>query len=128
MFILDVLEWADAEDVTSSLTKASVSPKDFTFDGVSRVTTRLSEKGRIYGVTRVDLLFPTIIMLAKRKYMTMGWTRCRLKLFEKRQLTCYCCQKKGHLAIEYGNTAKPRRCYKYRGEGHVARNCSEEEL
>lgn len=46
-----------------------------------------------------------------------------MKLLEKRQLTCYRCQEKGHLTAECGNECKPRRCFRCKEEGNLVMEC-----
>jgi len=72
-------------------------------------------------VTRVDLPLRDAIALAEAKVVVEGWTRCRVKLMEKKQSTCYRYQQQGHHAMECRN--KARACFSCGGSGHLARDC-----
>jgi len=74
-------------------------------------------------VASLNLPLHDAIALAERKVVTVGWTRCRAKLLEKSQPTCYRCQGKGHLNAECLNEAKPRGCFKCKKADHLAKDC-----
>jgi len=100
-------EWAEPEDVVSGLDGAGI---------VVDATTVLIRKnngrrGDVDRVARVDLPFRDAIALAVVKAVEVGWTRCRVKLLEKKQSTCFQCPQKGHLTAECRNEAKPRACF-----------------
>lgn len=111
VLILDVPDWADSDEVIRSLITAGVPARDLTMDGVSKVSTRPSEGGQKYGTVLVNLPLATAAKLAEGKCVTMGWTRCHLKLLEKAQLSCFCCQKTGHMAAECKAEPVKKKCF-----------------
>lgn len=71
----------------------------------------------------MDLPIPTAIKLAEGGRITLGWTRCRLKLLEKARPTCHRCGKSGHFILECSREPVAKRCYHCHKQGHLARNC-----
>lgn len=123
VLILDVPDWCNARKVVIGLVKAEISPDELSLNNCNRVTVRASQGGRGYGVARVDLSMATAIKLGEGRTVMVGWTRCRVKLIEKRQPTCHQCQEKGLLDSECTNKSKHRYCYSCQEEEHLARDC-----
>jgi hypothetical protein len=119
VLLLNIPEWAEVGDVVSGLATAGVVV------AAGGVSLRDNGVGRDHAdrVARVDLPLRDAIALATAKAVVIGWTRCRVKLLEKRQSTCYRCQSQGHLAAQCRNEAKPRSCFGCGGPGHLARDC-----
>ncbi|XP_026819043.1 uncharacterized protein LOC113557682 [Rhopalosiphum maidis] len=122
VLLLDVPEWVEVEDVVGGLGAAGVV---VAAPDVDRISIRKNGGSRGDRVARVDLPFRDAIALAEAKVVVVGWTRCRVKLLEKKQTTCFRCQQKGHLAAECRNAAKPRACYRCGATSHLSRGCSE---
>ncbi|KAL4108282.1 hypothetical protein QTP88_018513 [Uroleucon formosanum] len=120
VLLLNIPEWAEAEDVVSGLAGAGIVV------AAKSVSLRSNggKRGDLDRVARVDLPFRDAIALAVAKAVEVGWTRCRVKLLEKRQSTCFRCQQKGHHAAECRSEAKPRSCFGCGSSDHLARECT----
>jgi len=88
------------------------------------VTFRKNSGGRGEFVASLHLPLRDAITLAKKKAVTVEWTRCRVKLLANNQPTCFRCQAKGHLAAECRDEAKPRRCHRCSKEDHLVKDCA----
>lgn len=104
VLLLGIQEWVEVEEVLEGLVPAEIT-------GVTAEDVRIQRNagGRGEYVASLTLPLKDAIQLAETKVIVIGWTKCRVKLIEKNQLTCYRCQGKGHLAAECRNDAKPRR-------------------
>jgi len=122
VLLLDVPEWAETEDVVGGLAKAGVVVAASDGNAVS-IRKNGGKRGAHDRIARVDLPLRDAIALAEAKAVVVGWTRCRVKLLEKNQPTCYRCQQKGHHAAECSNEAKPRVCFGFGRSGHLVRDC-----
>ncbi|KAL4132895.1 hypothetical protein QTP88_009971 [Uroleucon formosanum] len=120
VLLLNIPEWAEAEDVVSGLAGAGIVVEA---KSVS-IRSNGGKRGDLDRVARVDLPFRDAIALAVAKAVEVGWTRCRVKLLEKRQSTCFRCQQKGHHAAECRSEAKPRSCFGCGSSDHLARECT----
>jgi hypothetical protein len=120
VLLLGVPEWAETEDVVAGVTQAGVT-------GVTseNVTIRKNSGGREEFVASLHLPLKDAIALAEKKAVSVGWTRCRIKLLANNQPTCFRCQAKGHLAVECQGEAKPRRCHRCRREDHLVKDCAQ---
>ncbi|XP_022180912.1 uncharacterized protein LOC111041067 [Myzus persicae] len=118
VLLLGIPEWVEVEEVLEGLVRAGIT-------GVAAGDVRIQKNagGRGEYVASLTLPLKDAIQLAETKVVVIGWTKCRVKLIEKNQPTCYRCQGKGHLAAECHNDAKPRRCHRCQDEGHLARDC-----
>lgn len=118
VLLLGIPEWAEVEDVLIGLAQAEVT-------GVAAEDVAIRKNPGVRGdyVASLNLPLRDAITLAERRVVTVRWTRCRVKLLEKGQPTCYRCQDKGHLAAECTNEAKPRRCYRCKKNDHLAKDC-----
>ena len=125
VLLLDVPEWAAAEEVSEGLKKAGV---DVSVGGDKPpIAVWQNSGGRGGFVARISLPFKDAIKLAEAKTVTIGWTRCRVKPIEKSQPSCYRCQERGHLAAECRNPAKPRLCHRCGSADHLLRSCRQPE-
>jgi len=118
VLLLDVPEWAEVEDVVAGLAQTGVKVAAADTDG-NRVTVRKNSGGRGERVARVDLPLRDAITLAEKKAVMVGWTRCRVRLLEKTETSCYRCQQKGHYASACRNEAKPRLCFSCGSKDHL---------
>lgn len=118
VLLIGISEWAEAEDVVSGLAQATIT-------GISdeNVTIRKTTGGQGEYVACLNLSLRDAITLAEKKVVTVELTRCRVKLLERSQPTCFRCQVRGHLVIECRNKSKPRRYFKCRTPGHIANEC-----
>ncbi|XP_026819386.1 uncharacterized protein LOC113558067 [Rhopalosiphum maidis] len=118
ILLLGIPEWVEVEEVLEGLVRAGIM-------GIAAGYVRIQRNagGRGEYVASLTLPLKDAIQLAETKAVVIGWTKCRVKLIEKNQPTCYRCQGKGHLAAECRNDAKPRRCHRCQDEGHLARDC-----
>lgn len=123
VLLLNIPEWVEAEDVANSLAKAGVTVAASSSGG-NTITIRKNGGSRGDLVARVDLPFRDAIKLAEAKAVEVGWTRCRVKLLERKETTCFRCQQKGHFAAECRGVAKPRTCHRCNAPGHLAQDCS----
>ena len=122
ILLLGIPEWSDATDVANGLKQAGV-PAATVAGG--NVTVRKNGGSRGDLVARFDLPYADAIALAKAGPVMVGWTRCRVRLLEKSQPTCFRCQGKGHLAAECRGEAKARSCHRCGVAGHIARDCKQ---
>jgi len=119
VLLLGIPDWAEPEEIIVALASAgvtSVAPEE--------LVVRRNSGGRGELVASLSLPLRDAILLVEAKNVTIGWTRCRVKLLDKNQPTCYKCQQRGHLAAACENEARSRRCYKCQGEDHVAKECA----
>jgi len=119
VLLLGIPDWTEPEEILGALASAgvtSVTPEE--------LTVRRNSGGRGELVASLPLPLRDAILLAEARNVTIGWTRCRVKLLDKNQPTCFRCQQRGHLAAACENEVRPRRCYKCQGEDHVAKECA----
>lgn len=118
VLLLGIPEWVGVEEVLEGLVRAEIT-------GVTAGDVRIQKNAGDRGEYVASLSLPLMdaIQLAETKVVVIGWTKCRVKLLEKNQPTCYRCQEKGHLAAECSNDVKPRRCHRCHDEGHLVRDC-----
>ena len=121
ILLLGIPEWSDAADVATGLQHAGVPAAAFTS---GHITVRKNDGGRGDLVARFDLPYRDAITLAKAGPVMVGWTRCRVRLLEKSQPTCFRCQEKGHLAAECRGEARARCCHRCGVAGHLAKDCT----
>ncbi|XP_060851691.1 uncharacterized protein LOC132930053 [Rhopalosiphum padi] len=121
VLLLGVPEWAEAEDVVAGVTQAGVT-------GVTseNLIIRKNSGGRGEFVASLHLPLKDAITLAEKNAVSVGWTRCRVKLLTNNQPTCFRCQGKGHLAAECRGEAKPRRCHRCRKDDHLVKDCTQQ--
>lgn len=119
VLLLGIPDWAEPEEIVGSLASAGVASI-----AAEDLVVRRNSGGRGELVASLSLPLRDAIQLAKAKSVTVGWTRCRVKLLDTTQPTCYRCQQRGDLAAACKNEARPRRCYKCNGEDHVAKECA----
>lgn len=124
VLLLDVPDWLEEEEVRDSLHKAGVDPGELGEPGSNHIVLRDNPGGRGGRVVRINVSFSAAIKLAEAKAVVVGWTKCRVKLLEKKQPTCYRCQGKGHLAAGCKSPERRRQCYSCKSEDHLARDCS----
>lgn len=87
VLLLGIPNWAEPEEIVGALASAgatSVTAKEL-------VVLRNSG-GRGDLVASLSLPLREAILLAEAKNVTVGWTRCRVKLLDTTQPTCYRCQ------------------------------------
>lgn len=77
-------------------------------------------------VARLMLPMKLAHKLAETGKIRIGWSRCRVKLLEKRTPTCYRCQQSGHLAVSCKTPSSEVMCFRCRKLGHMARECCAE--
>lgn len=79
-------------------------------DVASSDATKMSLKerrdGRGYGTALVTVPYNAAIKMAKVVSVVVGWTRCRVRLLERKQPKCFRCQELGQLAAECKGPAK----------------------
>lgn len=119
VLLLNVPEWAGKEEIVGALASAGVT--NLTAD---EVTIRRNPGGRCDLVASLSLPLYDAILLAELKHVSICWTRCRVKLLEKNQPTCFRCQGKSHLAAECKNEQRPRRCFRCNADDHLAKDCT----
>jgi len=120
VLLLGIPEWAEAEEVVDVLARTGIS--DVVADDVKIWR---NSGGRAEFVASMSLPLKNAITLAESKAVVVGWTKCRVKLLDKRQPICYRCQQKGHLAAECQNEVKARRCHRCQGEDHFVSVCTQ---
>lgn len=118
IMLLDIPEWADVQDVRDGLERAGVPIGEDVNIVISR-----NHGGRRDLVARMTLPFRAAITTAEAKAIMVGWTRCRVRVMENKQPTCFRCQDKGHIAVECGKVPRPRRCHICSSTNHLAREC-----
>lgn len=119
VLLLGIPDWAEPEEIIGGLASAGA-----TSVAAEELVVRRNSGGRGELVASLSLPLRDAILLAKAKSVIVGWTRCRVKLLDTTQPTCYRCQQRGHLAAACKNKDRSRRCYKYHGEDHVAKECA----
>ncbi|CAI6360091.1 unnamed protein product [Macrosiphum euphorbiae] len=119
VLLLGIPEWAEADEVADVLARLGIP--DVAAD---EVKIWRNTGGRAELVASLSLPLKDAIALAESKAVVVGWTKCRVKLLDKRQPTCYRCQQKGHLAAECQNESKARRCHRCQGEDHLVSACT----
>jgi len=123
VLIVGIPDWEEENAVKSSLTQAGVAPQELVNDGKCTISLRDSPGGGGARVARLDVSYPAALTLAGIGHVVVGWTRCRVKLLEKRKATCYKCQEQGYIAAKCKGQARPRRCYRCNTEGHLVGTC-----
>jgi len=119
VLLLGIPEWVEAGEVIDVLKRTGIP--DVAADDVK---VWRNSGGREEMVASLSLPLKDAIALAESKAVVVGWTKCRVKLLDKRQPTCYRCQQKGHLAAECQNELKARRCHRCQGEDHLVSVCT----
>ncbi|XP_060881839.1 uncharacterized protein LOC132953400 [Metopolophium dirhodum] len=122
VLLLGIPEWAEVGEVVDVLARMGIP--DVVVDDVKIWR---NAGGRNEFVASLSLPLKDAITLAESKAVIVGWTKCRVKLLDKSQPTCYRCQQKGHLAAECRNEAKARRCHSCQGEDHLASDCTQKQ-
>jgi len=123
VLLLNVPDWVDEEEVKGSLIQAGVAPQELVRGDRNSITLRTNTGGRGARVARLDVSYPAALTLAGAGHVTIGLTRCKVKLLERSQITCFRCQDRGHIAAECKGPDRPRRCYRCHTEGHLASAC-----
>jgi len=113
ILIVGIPDWIDVGDVRQALISISEDMADV------QVTIHTNNGGG--RVARADIPIGVAIKLAEQKYLTLGWGRCRIKLLEKKNLNCYRCQGRNHVAARCNAAEASRRCYKCGRQGHIVR-------
>jgi len=119
VLLLGIPEWIEAGEVADVLARSGIP--DVVADDVKIWR---NAGGRAELVASLSLPFKDAISLAECKAVVVGWTKCRVKLLEKSQPTCFRCQEKGHLAAECRNEAKLRRCHRCKKDDHLVKDCA----
>lgn len=120
VMIIDVPEWVEVTDIVKELEAVGVGPDVLAMEGI---TVRASSNGRAGQVVRFSLPIAVAINLAEKRRITIGWTRCRIRLLEKRTSFCFRCQERGHIAVVCQGPEKDRRCYRCHKPGHLMQDC-----
>jgi len=120
VLLLGIPEWAEADEVADVLARTGIP------DVVAEdVKIWRNTGGRAELVASLNLPLKGAITLAENQAVIVGWTKCRVKLLDRSQPTCYSCQQKGHFAAECRNEVKARCCHRCQGEDHLARDCTQ---
>jgi len=120
ILLLNIPEWATAEDVIDGLLKTGINPPD---DG-SQISIRKNAGGRGALVAKVNLPFQDAVKAVEAKQVVVGWTRCKIKPIESAQPTCFICQEKGHFAARcVAVETAERKCFRCRSTEHVIKDC-----
>lgn len=82
--LLDILDWIEAEDLLRELKGEGIMAEEFTVEEAG-ITIRTNPGTRGDRITRVNFAIPTVLRLAKTRFMKVGWTKCSVKLLEKKQ-------------------------------------------
>lgn len=126
VFLLDIPICNTEEELGQELIREGVLPDDLAAECI-KITIRTNSGDRGDRIARVDTPVPTAIWLAEIRHVKVGWTRCRVKLLDRKQPTCFRCQERDHIAAQCKCTPKDRQCYRCSRPGHLARDCIEKQ-
>lgn len=115
ILILDLAVWHSTEDVESAV--RSAVPELLR----TKVVVRVNPGGGRVG--RFDTPLPAAIKLAELGRLDINWSRCRVKLLETKEKTCYRCQNRGHLAEGCTADEAKKRCFRCNSIDHLAIAC-----
>lgn len=95
VLLIDVPEWAEVADVAKELEKLGTG-----LDSLTRgdVTVRPSGNAKPGKEVRFDFQILDAISLAKRRRITIGWVRCRVRHLKKKAPLCFRCQEREQIA------------------------------
>lgn len=100
VLLVGVPEWCTSQDVEDGLCGAGLTREDYLREGSSTIALRKNTGGRGDVVARIDVPHAAALKLHWARTVSVGWTRCKVKLLEKKHPTCFRCRKQGHYAVE----------------------------
>lgn len=65
-------------------------------DSGTTVLIKRGQDGCGYGTAHLAVPYDVVIMLAKAETVIVGWTKCRIRLLERKQPKCFRCQRPEH--------------------------------
>ncbi|KAE9522339.1 hypothetical protein AGLY_017263, partial [Aphis glycines] len=116
ILILDLAEWHNSQDVEEAVAAAVPDLAGM------KVAIRVNPGGGRVG--RLDAPLPAAVRLAEMGKLHVGWSRCRVKLLEAKEPTCYRCQKRGHFAANCSAEEARKRCFRCNSVDHLASACT----
>lgn len=116
ILILDLAEWHSPQDVSEAI--AAAVPE---LAG-AKVAIRVNPGGGRVG--RLDAPLPEAVRLAEIGKLGVGWSRCRVKLLEPKEQTCYPCRRRGHIAASCSADEVKKRCFRCNSVEHLASACT----
>lgn len=115
ILIVNIPEWMSSEEVSRDVKSA-----DAEIAGLE-VTVRENPGGGRFA--RLDVPMAVAARLAELGSIRVGWSRCKIKLLERKDPVCYRCQKAGHTAARCSSPAQEKKCFRCHLTGHLAKEC-----